>query len=343
MLLPQRYVFPHNRSDLASCMRASSRGRQRNITIVIVATLCIAFVLAGPSKSWAKRSSQLQELSFSLYSNHFVVATGSLGDLDKRNVLIDTGTNLTMIDGATAEELRLRRTETAASQISVVEGVVECYEALLGKLDFGPVHLQSVPVAVTNLSWVRQQTGIRVDAVIGLDVLRQANFQIDYESRKITFGSSRPPRSTVPVAEVGRYLVVDAQLDRRPLKLLLDTGSASLVLFADHLPESLAAASLSSTATISDLAGPLTLKKLNFKEVKLGRTNIGAAIAVLAKAESDCPFQGILGISATRFKRVSFDMEKRRVGFELKEQIAPSLAAHLLDDSSENRPRRWHR
>ena len=54
------------------------------------------------------------------------------------------------------------------------------------------------PVIVQDLSFAEKALGIRVDAMIGFDVLGQSPFTIDYESRKLVFGPVDPSFSTVP-------------------------------------------------------------------------------------------------------------------------------------------------
>ena len=281
--------------------------------------LLIVSSLAPTNEVWAKHSDAVREIPFKLYQTHLVIAVGSLGGSEQRNLMIDTGTNPTMVDDATARELGLERLSRSGGSISVVDGSVTTYHSILPTLDLGPIHREAMPVAVTDLSWLREQIGIQVDAVIGLDVLAQLNFQIDYPSRRISFGAIRIPRSAVPMQEADHLLIVQAKLNGEPAKLVVDTGGSSLILFAERLPQSTSWRTLGATAKLSNLAGDAELQKVQLKELRIGETNLSDSIALVGKTSTCCKFQGILGISTRKFKRISFDFRRRLVGFELQD------------------------
>jgi predicted aspartyl protease len=301
-------------------LASSGRIALRKITAAQTLLLFIIVpLLALNSEGWAKRSDAVQEIPFKLYRNHLVVAVGSLGGLEQRNLVIDTGTNPTMVDNAIARELGLEQVGQSNGSINVVDGVVSTYYSILPTLDLGPIHRESMPVAVANLSWLREQAGIHVDAVIGLDALAQLNFQIDYQSRRISFGAIRVPRSAVSMAESDRLLMVQAKLNGIPAKLMVDTGGSSLILFAGKLPESTSWRTLGSMVKFSNLAGQTELQKIQLKELRIGATNLGGSIALVGETPTCCNFEGILGISARQFKRIVFDFKRRLVGFELQD------------------------
>jgi predicted aspartyl protease len=284
--------------------------------------LCSVSLLALTNDVWAKHSDAVREIPFTLYQNHLVIAVGSLGGSERRNLMIDTGTNPTMVDDATAGELGLERLSRSGGSISVVDGSVTTYHSILPMLDLGPIHREAMPVAVTDLSWIREQIGIQVDAVIGLDVLAQLNFQIDYPSRRISFGAIRIPRSAVPMQEADHLLIVQAKVNGEPAKLVVDTGGSSLILFAERLPQSTSWRTLGATGKLSNLAGDAELQKVQLKELRIGETSLSDSIAFVGKTSTCCKFQGILGISTRKFKRISFDFRRRLVGFELQETDA---------------------
>jgi predicted aspartyl protease len=275
-------------------------------------------LLALTNDVWAKHSDAVREIPFKLYQNHWVLAVGSLGGSEQRNLMIDTGTNPTLVDDSTAGELGLVRDSRSLGSTSVVYGSVPTYHSILPTLDLGPIHREAMPVAVTDLSWLREQIGIQVDAVIGLDVMAQLNFQIDYQSRRISFGAIRIARSAVPMEQADRLLTVQATLNGEPAKLIVDTGGSSLILFAQRLPQS-SWRTLGATVKLSNMAGNAELEKVQLKELRIGETNLSDSIALVGKTAMCCNFQGILGISARKFKRIGFDFRRQLVGFELQD------------------------
>jgi predicted aspartyl protease len=273
---------------------------------------------------WAKHSDAVRKIPFKLYQNHLVIAVGSLGGSEQRNLMIDTGTNPTIVDDTTARELGLERVSRSGGSTSVVNGSVPTYHSILPTLDLGPIHREAMPVAVTDLSRLREQIGIQVDAVIGLDVLAQLNFQIDYQSRRISFGAIRIARSAVPMEQADRLLIVQATLNGEPAKLMVDTGGSSLILFAQRLPQSTSWRTLGATVKLSNMGGDAELQKVQLKELRIGKTNLSDSLALVGKTPTLSNFQGILGISARKFKRIGFDFRRRLVGFELQD-------THVMD------------
>jgi predicted aspartyl protease len=302
---------------------------------VIVTTLFLFVVITG---SAAKRSDAL-EIPFTLYRNHLVVTEGILSGQAKRNVLIDTGTNVSIIDTAAADELGLQR--TATGNVTVVDGVTQTYFAVLPNIELGPMHRENLMVAVSNLSWLRDQTGIRVDAVIGVDALETANFQIDYASRKIHFGPVRIPRSAVPILQENGLLTIRAELNGTPAKLLVDTGGSALILFAGELPQANEWETMGTPIRMSNLAGHTDLRQVQLNEARIGKVNLSGSLALVAGNATCCHLQGVLGISQVQFKRVTFDFARRLVGFELQNSFLPlqngNLAAVCCNAADQSR------
>jgi predicted aspartyl protease len=273
------------------------------------------------SEAWAKPRNLAQEVPFKLYEDHLIVAEGALGGLDQRHLIIDTGTSPTIVDRGIARQLGLENAAQRTGKINVVDGVVSSYSSVLPSVRLGPIHRESIPIVVTDLSWLHDVTGIQVDAIVGLDVLAELDFQIDYASKKIRFGEIQVPRTAVPLTEEDRLLTVQAQLNGKTVKLMVDTGGTGLVLFPGETPQS--ADSPASASKFSNLAGHSVLQKIQVKELHIGDTNLNGSVALLASAPTRSGYQGILGISEVRFKRVVFDFTHRRVGFELQDPGSP--------------------
>jgi predicted aspartyl protease len=263
----------------------------------------------------AKSSDALQKISFKLYRNHLVITLGSLAGSGKRKLLIDTGTNVSMVDIATAHELGLRPAMNGT--LKAIDGIVQASYSILPSIDLGPIHGESLPVAVVDLSWLYDQAKIRVDAVVGVDVLGRSSFEIDYQSKVIKFGAIRIPKSAMLAEEVDRLLTVPVRLNGGPAQLLVDTGGSALVLFTSELPRSTTWKTLGTTR-LSNSAGYATVSEVQVRELQIGDTNLNGSKALIAGTPACCHLQGILGISALHFNRVSFDFKHHMVGFEFR-------------------------
>ena len=90
---------------------------------------------------------------------------------------------------------------------------------------------QNLPILVEDLSFFERALPVHIDAVIGLDVLGQSAFEIDYTRWQIHFGSFRPLANSLPLRIEAGLPIVDAELNHLAVHLLMDTGASSLLLF----------------------------------------------------------------------------------------------------------------
>jgi predicted aspartyl protease len=268
----------------------------------------------------AAKHKSVQKVPFKLYRNHLVVADGQLGNMGKRNLLIDTGAIPTVVDEALAHELGLKPVGRPAQGMTVVGGVAETYYAVLQSLDLGPVHRESLVVAVANLSLMQASVGVRIDAIVGLDALAPSSFQIDYDARKILFGSLHTAGPAVPMLPDSRFAIIETQVNGNPVKLAIDTGTSEMVLFRNTLPKTIASLSSNTNIQVSNLAGDLLAPQVQLANFKVGDQDLSGSMALLTTIPNCCEFQGVLGITALRFKSVTFDFQHRLFSLELLDQ-----------------------
>jgi predicted aspartyl protease len=274
----------------------------------------VAFLIPN---ALAKHNKDVQKIPFKLYRNHLVVSTGRLGHIENRNLLIDTGANPTVVDEALAYELGLKPVDRPPGGMRIVGGVAQTYYAILDSLDLGPIHREAMQVAVANLSLIQAQVGIRIDAIIGLDAIEPNNFQIDYESRKISFGAIRLSSAAVPMAQISPFVIVETEVNGAVVNLIVDTGASDFVLFRDVLPESLSTLPAGSKIQLSNVAGDLLVPQIQLANFRVGNTDLSGSTALLTTVPNCCEFQGMLGISGLRFRRIIFDFQHRLVELDL--------------------------
>ena len=287
--------------------------------------LVVALLFVNP-ELWARHSESIQKIPFKLYRNHLIVVTGTVGGIVGRNLLIDSGASPSVIDESIAQELGLKAMGRPENGMSVVGGVVQIYYTTLESLDIGPLHRKGMVVAVANLSLLKTQAGVQIDAIIGMDALSPDNFQIDYESSKLQFGNIKMPRSAIPMMQESSLPTVELQVNEERLKLMVDTGSSQLVLFRGKISDSLNGQHGVGSTKIEDLAGEVEAHQVRLKQVKLGGIDLSGSTAILATSPVCCKFQGILGVSALHFKRISFDFQHRLLGIEVRDLQAEEAA-----------------
>jgi predicted aspartyl protease len=117
-------------------------------------TLCVCALLVTSTLCRSEQMSDLtgKKIPFKLYGKYLVVVEGSIGGLKKKNFLIDTGTNPTIVDEQIAKQLQLRSLTGMPDSLPVVTGVVRATFAVLPHLQFGPIRRDSMKVVIEDLS-----------------------------------------------------------------------------------------------------------------------------------------------------------------------------------------------
>jgi predicted aspartyl protease len=255
------------------------------------------------------------EIPFKLYQDYLIVVQGSLGTLERLNLLIDTGANVTVIDRRIARMLGLKGQEHKLAlfgQAARVERVV------LPSLQIGSFRAESLPGLVQNLSFVDAVVGIRIDAIVGLDFLGQSSFILDYESKKMVFGPIEGMSLAVPFEPGAPVVTVEVRLNGQPVRLLVDTGSRNLLLFERQLPEGVKKLPTGNiNQSFNSAARSFETKEILVSNVQLGAVDRGLRKALLIN-DSELfgqSFNGALGPASLGLKWIAFDFERGRFGW----------------------------
>lgn len=277
-------------------------------------TCLLAVVLTGLGSDvrLAGSAGAIEEVPFELYQHHLIVTKGSIGRLNNVSLLIDTGTIPSVVDERIARKLRLK-TESATlvafgQQVSVQSAVLDGFR--IGALQSGPV-----PVGVGDLSYLQ---GVRIDAIVGLDVLGRASLGIDYKTRRLSFGPVGREDSVAPLEVVWPFVTVRMTIAGQPVRVLVDTGSSDLVLFKTRMPAALADAPWRGDKTVQYASGPAHLRRLDLRQASLGAHVWDKLRAwALDRVPQGYPssIDGVLGVRALGCQRVAFDFERNELGW----------------------------
>jgi hypothetical protein len=250
-------------------------------------------------------------MPFELFQQHLVVIKGAIGPLTGLNLLIDTGTIPSVVDGRLAKKLRLQTVSSTlvafGRQVPIESAVVEGFQ--LGGLRTGPV-----PAMVGDLSYL---TGVRVDVIVGLDVLGRASFSIDYQNRLWTIGPEKPDGPGAPMELAWPFVTARMTVAGAPVRLLIDTGSADLVLFKSRMPAALGRAPWKGDKTVQYASGAARLLRLELRHAGLG-PHVWDTLQAwsLDRPLDNYPagIDGVLGVRALGCRRVAFDFERQEFG-----------------------------
>ena len=282
-------------------------------------SLVVGFVLTGQALAMDYQEigpRQVTEgtVGFNLYWRYLIVAQGSAGPLKGLNFLLDTGASRTVLDPRVARKLHL---EEQPASIVVAGGSVQAAWATLPSLSFGPLQKENVSVQIVDLSFIQKSLPVRVDGILGLDVLGQSPFVIDYVSRKIHFGASLALPNAIPLHVSNGLPIVDGEVNGVAASLLLDTGAPSLILFARNIAGPVAGLKVSTAERSPENIGEVDHKQVQVHSLRLGETEFGKeSFSVVSDGRpAGYSFDGLLSPAALGVTKVAIDLGRGQVAF----------------------------
>ena len=203
-------------------------------------------------------------------------------------------------------------------KLAVHDQVVDVQQAVLPSVQIGTLRAESLPVLIRDLGFLQKDLGIRIDAVIGLDVLSLSNFSINYTTKRIVFGVTPVSGSSVPFQSAPPWLTVRMEVDGVSIDLLLDTAASGILLFQsrirDRLPQLISLGERKS----SNMGGDFRLQRVLLATTNFGETDFGQQNAFVVEDQEDesREFDGLLGPSALGLKQIAFDFQRHTLSWK---------------------------
>lgn len=255
------------------------------------------------------------ELRFRLYRNYLIVVQGNLGWFEGLNFLIDTGANPTAVDQKIAKKLGLKG---QSKNLQLLDGSERVEEVGLPTLQLGPIRAESHRGIVQDLSPLENNLGIRIDAIVGLDILAAETFTIDYETKEIIFGDIDPLPFALPFNTRPPTLTLQLQVEGEAVPLLLDTGAKDVLLFECSLQgHGRALATIGEKLSSSSQGKAFYVQEARLSAVHLGAAELRAMRVLVVPGKQSCGwgFAGVLGMSALGFRQIAFDFQRDLFSF----------------------------
>jgi len=277
-------------------------------------TTGVSAVVATVLLSWTPLFSleTVADVPFELYQQHLIVTKGTVGPLNGLSLLIDTGTIPSMVDPRIARKLHA---QAEPSMLVAFGQSVAIQSTILNGFRIGARQPGSVPAGVSDLSYLE---GVRIDAIVGLDVLARTSFSIDYRKRVLRFSPGGREESVAPLELVWPFLTVQMTIGGQQVRLLVDTGSSDLVLFKSRLPAALSRIPWRGDKTVQYASGVARLQRLDLRQVRLGARVWETLPAwALDRVPDRYPpsIDGVLGVPALGCQRVQFDFERSELAW----------------------------
>lgn len=224
---------------------------------------------------------------------------------------LDTGTSHTVVDKRIAEALGLRRQPAQAFGIG---STVHLDSAELPEIDFGPKSATKLDVLVADLRGF-QTMGVKVDAVIGLDLLERESFCLDFARKRIVFGPiTDTARSVALVADRGS-LKVALDLGGHLVWMLVDTGASGVMFYEDDLKNLSTSYKTLSRAPLRSASGYVDARAAIVPRLRLGTLDLDRHVRLIENPETENMLHvaGYIGLDALGAKEIGFDFENARL------------------------------
>ena len=255
-------------------------------------------------------------VGFKLYQDYLIVVRGSVGPLKDLHFLLDTGATPSVLTPRLKEKLHL---VTAPMDIAVLKGSVKGEMATVPSLQFGPIRKDNVAVLIQDLSFLQKGIPVRLDGIVGLDVLGQSKFVIDYAAHEIRFGPASSMSDSIPFHIREALAIVDAFVNQAQVHLLVDTGASSMILF-EEMRDPASDAKPAGTEASSKAIGEFQRNQKRSISVKLGKTKFDHEVAYVVQNRRDAGhnFDGLMSPKALGITRVAVDLSQGTLAFTRK-------------------------
>lgn len=278
---------------------------------LVICTLYVAWVPSSMAQPGAPIIRG--EAPFNLYGGYLIVGEGRIAD-HKLSFALDTGVTHSVIDRKLAE--RLDGPHRHSGKVLSFDKEIRAEWVEVPEIEFGPLHVSNLQMMIGDLKYF-QSFATKVDAVIGLDVLRLSSFSIDYDKHRVIFGPITSS-SGVPM-DIGEFCItVEAMLGASKVRLLVDTGAPALVLYQDRVAGRLPPFKVQGETFGTGIAGWVSSRRSFIHNATLGSANLDGTVFLVNSPSPSflANIDGYLGTAALKAHRLDFNFEAHTLGWK---------------------------
>jgi len=261
-----------------------------------------------------------------------VVVEARLNNKGPFKFIVDTASSVTVVGREAAEVLGIRQGSNSA-----ISGCCSSKMLAVGSMQIGGIRKSRVPIALGNLSWLSEETGTRLDGIIGSPFLKDYQVVIDYPRREIAFeepGQEHSLPTKFRLVSDVNFIVVEAKLNEKgPFNFLVDTGATKTVV-TKQIGQTFGLGEIShgEKKALSGFFAGTAMILSKVRSVQVGKAKSTDVEVGVQDLQSLCdgvgvPLDGVLGYTFMKDYRVTINYPRREVSFEKEDEAE-------TDDSS---------
>jgi predicted aspartyl protease len=281
---------------------------------LVCLSLFIPSSLQADDQSRPSENAPGSALPFRLSSGYLIEVQGRIGDQAHLKFILDTGASITIVGQRIAQKLKLN---AHPAQSFNFDRNLQWERATLPEVQFGPIRAANVAVLVGDLARYSEFAG-KADAIIGMDLLKLSNVTIDFGAGNLIFDPTELRTYSAGGDPMAQCLIVELQVQDRPVHLIVDTGLQGMVLYEERLRKSVPELRTAGNIKNATIGGRMQAKQATLPDVIVGNRNREVPVVFLpSPAAGTLPgIDGILGISALQARRVHFDFPRKTLTWE---------------------------
>jgi predicted aspartyl protease len=253
-------------------------------------------------------------LPFRLVSGYLIQVEGRIGDQTHLKFILDTGATISIVGQRVVEKLKV---DERPAQSFNFDRTLQWKTATLPQVQFGPIRAGNVSVLVGDLAHYSEFAG-KADAIIGMDLLQLGDVAIDFAAGALIFDPT-PQKTYVAGGDpMSKCLVVELQVQDRPVHLLVDTGLPGILLYEERLRKRVPSLRTAGSLKSATMGGRTHVKQGTLPDVVFGHRTREVPVLLLPSPAADTlpGIDGIVGISALQAHRVHFDFSSKTLSWE---------------------------
>lgn len=215
-----------------SALSRQSRSVTMNTTILRLLNSCLLLATASLC-CFAQAKDQVIQFPFEFHKNEIILQVSVNGN-GPFNMMLDTGTDPSAIDLATAKQLNLKLHPLGKEITGGGTDANKGYYTQLPLVEVGSLTAKNVDAIAVDLSKVSERLGKPLHGVLGHSVLNGHIVQIDYPNHMVRFYARSPLSKTENTAKravmsfryIDNVLIDDVSVNGKKMVGNLDTGSS---------------------------------------------------------------------------------------------------------------------